>query len=64
MHYRYLGSTGIQVSQLCMGTMTFGDEADSRESAALFHRCRDAGINIFDCANVYSKGRPRRFSAS
>ncbi len=56
MQYHYLGSTGIQVSQLCMGTMTFGSEADPRESAALFHRCRDAGINIFDCANVYSKG--------
>jgi aryl-alcohol dehydrogenase-like predicted oxidoreductase len=37
--------------------MTFGNEADERESAALFSRCRDAGINFFDCANVYSKGR-------
>jgi aryl-alcohol dehydrogenase-like predicted oxidoreductase len=56
MLYRYLGSTGIQISQLCMGTMTFGKEADIRESEALFRRCRDAGINIFDCANVYSNG--------
>ncbi len=56
MNYRYLGSTGIEVSQLCMGTMTFGNEADRAESAALFRRCRDAGINIFDCANVYGKG--------
>lgn len=56
MQYRYLGSTGIQISQLCMGTMTFGNEADRAESAALFRRCRDAGINIFDCANVYSQG--------
>lgn len=56
MEYRYLGSTGIQVSQLCMGTMTFGNEADKKEAAAMFHRCRDVGINFFDCANVYSEG--------
>jgi len=57
MEYTYLGDTGVQVSQLCMGTMTFGNEADKDESAALFNRCRDAGINFFDCANVYSQGR-------
>lgn len=57
MDYVYLGDTGIQVSQLCMGTMTFGNEADSVESAAIFNRCRDAGINFFDCANVYSQGK-------
>jgi aryl-alcohol dehydrogenase-like predicted oxidoreductase len=57
MKYRYLGNTGIQVSSLCMGTMTFGREADKTESAAMFNQCRDAGINFFDCANVYSQGR-------
>jgi aryl-alcohol dehydrogenase-like predicted oxidoreductase len=57
MEYRFLGSTGIQVSQLCMGTMTFGREADRAESAAIFNRCRNAGINFFDCANVYSQGK-------
>ncbi len=57
MEYNFLGSTGIQVSQLCMGTMTFGNEADKQESAVMFNRCRDAGINFFDCANVYSLGR-------
>ena len=40
-----------------MGTMTFGREADKATSAAMFKRCRDAGINFFDCANVYSKGK-------
>lgn len=39
-----------------MGTMTFGNEADKNESAVMFNRCRDAGINFFDCANVYSQG--------
>ena len=57
MRYRYLGNTGIQVSSLCMGTMTFGREADKAESAAMFNHCREAGINFFDCANVYSQGR-------
>ncbi len=54
---RYLGSTGVKVSPLCLGTMSFGDEADRDTAAALFRRCRDAGINTFDCANVYADGR-------
>jgi aryl-alcohol dehydrogenase-like predicted oxidoreductase len=37
--------------------MTFGAEADEATSAALFKRCRDAGINFFDCANGYADGR-------
>ena len=57
MRYNFLGNTGIQVSRLCMGTMTFGREADKAESRAMFNCCRDAGINFFDCANVYSQGR-------
>jgi aryl-alcohol dehydrogenase-like predicted oxidoreductase len=57
MKYRYLGSTGVQVSCLCMGTMTFGREADKAESTSIFNQCRDAGVNFFDCANVYSQGR-------
>jgi len=57
MKYSYLGNTGIQVSGLCMGTMTFGREADQAESQAMFNCCRDAGVNFFDCANVYSQGR-------
>ncbi len=56
MDYVTLGNTGIRVSRLCMGTMTFGREADEQTSAAMFHRCREAGINFFDCANVYAGG--------
>jgi aryl-alcohol dehydrogenase-like predicted oxidoreductase len=55
--FRYLGDTGVKISPLCMGTMTFGDAADRETSAALFRRCREAGINVFDCANVYAEGR-------
>jgi aryl-alcohol dehydrogenase-like predicted oxidoreductase len=57
MEYRYLGRTGVQVSCLCFGTMSFGGDADEATSAAMFKRCRDAGINFFDTANTYSGGR-------
>ncbi len=57
MDYRTVGKTGIQVSNLCFGTMSFGDNADEETSKAMFKRCREAGINFFDTANVYSQGR-------
>jgi len=57
MEYRFLGKTGMRVSKLCFGTMSFAGDADETESAALYRRCREAGINFFDCANVYSGGK-------
>ena len=57
MEYRLLGGTGVKVSALCFGTMTFGGDADEAASAALFARCRDAGINFFDSADTYTHGR-------
>lgn len=57
MKYKYLGKTGIQVSSLSFGTMTFGHEADEAASLALYQRCREAGINLFDCANIYHEGK-------
>ena len=57
MEYRTLGRTGVQVSRLCFGTMSFGGDADEATSAAMFRRCRNAGINFFDCADVYQAGR-------
>lgn len=57
MNYVLLGRTGVRVSELCFGTMAFGDTADFDESRRMFQRCLDAGINFFDCANVYAKGR-------
>ena len=57
MEYRLLGRTGVKVSSLCMGTMSFGGIADKAESARMFHRCREVGINFFDSANVYAGGR-------
>ncbi|SEM93054.1 aldo/keto reductase [Paenibacillus sp. OV219] len=57
MEYRSLGKTGIQVSSLCFGTMSFGGNADEQTSAAMFRRCLELGINFFDSANVYNEGR-------
>lgn len=56
MDYVPLGSTGIQVSPLCFGTMSFGAEADEDTSTAMYRRVREAGINFFDTADVYSGG--------
>jgi len=57
MQYTLLGRTGVEVSRLCFGTMSFGGDADEATSAAMFRACRDAGINFFDTANIYSQGR-------
>ncbi|MAQ13197.1 MAG: aldo/keto reductase [Sandaracinus sp.] len=53
----FLGRTGVRVSRLAMGTMSFGGDADEGTASAMFHRCREAGINVFDCADVYERGR-------
>jgi aryl-alcohol dehydrogenase-like predicted oxidoreductase len=61
MEMKWLGRTGVQVSQLCLGTMSFGGDADERESGRIYAACRDAGINFFDCADTYSGGRAEEF---
>lgn len=61
MQYKYLGNTGLRVSELCFGTMTFGGERCDFETAhKVYSRCREAGINFFDCANVYAGGESER----
>jgi aryl-alcohol dehydrogenase-like predicted oxidoreductase len=68
MRYNQLGKTGLFVSELCLGTMTFGGkgywkamgelgEGDANEIVA---KALDAGINFFDTANVYSEGESER----
>ncbi|GMG85519.1 aldo/keto reductase [Paralimibaculum aggregatum] len=52
-----LGRTGLRVSALCYGTMSFGGDADEAEAGRLYAACRDAGIDCFDCANLYNGGR-------
>lgn len=56
MKTNQLGTTGLQVSELCFGTMSFGGDADEAEASKMFGACRNAGINFFDCADVYSNG--------
>lgn len=56
MKYVPLARTGVHVSELCLGTMTFGNEADEPLSRAMMDRAWEAGINFFDTANIYNKG--------
>jgi aryl-alcohol dehydrogenase-like predicted oxidoreductase len=53
---RQLGGTGISVSELCLGAMTFGREADEATSTRMVDRFLDAGGNFIDTANVYNDG--------
>ncbi|WP_312148418.1 aldo/keto reductase [Paenibacillus odorifer] len=57
LEYKSVGKTGVKVSGLCFGTMSFGGAADEETSKAMYKRCRNAGINFFDTADVYSGGR-------
>jgi aryl-alcohol dehydrogenase-like predicted oxidoreductase len=57
MTYRFLGQTGVKVSTIAYGTMSFGGDADEEGSKALFEACRAAGVNVFDCADMYAGGR-------
>ncbi|HVN54515.1 MAG TPA: aldo/keto reductase [Anaerolineaceae bacterium] len=57
MEYTNLGQTGLQVSRLCLGAMTFGREASEEVSVQILDRFVEAGGNFFDTANVYADGR-------
>jgi len=64
MRYKNFGNTGLFVSELCLGTMTFGGEGmwtviadvDQQGATALVKAALDAGVNFIDTANVYSNG--------
>jgi len=53
MNYRYIGKTGLRVSPLCMGTMTFGSFCDKKTSFAIMDKAYERGINFFDTAELY-----------
>ena len=63
MNHRQLGRTGLKVSELCLGTMTFGENfygiavVDQASANAMVARALEAGINFFDTADVYSDGQ-------
>lgn len=53
MEYRYIGQSGLRVSPVCLGTMTFGSMCDKKTSFAIMDKAYDAGINFLDTAEVY-----------
>ncbi len=53
MEFRYIGRSGLRVSPVCLGTMTFGSMCDRKTSFAIMDKACDAGINFFDTAEVY-----------
>ena len=61
MKYRQLGKSGLNVSELCLGTMVFGEDstraAEETTAVRLIHRFLDAGGNHIDTANLYAEGR-------
>lgn len=69
MRYNRLGNSGLVVSELCLGAMTFGNkpsaffqhELDQDGSTALVRQALDGGINFIDTANVYSSGQSEEF---
>lgn len=69
MRYNRLGQSGLAVSELCLGAMTFGDrpggffqhDLDQAGSTALVRQALDGGINFIDTANVYSGGQSEEF---
>ena len=70
MRYNRLGNSGLVVSELCLGAMTFGNkpggffqhDLDQAGSTALVRQALDAGVNFIDTANVYSSGQSEEFT--
>src|SRR5437588_9938307 len=56
MKVTYLGRTGLQVSKICLGTMTFGNQCDEPTSHAIMDKAFDNGVFFFDTANAYPLG--------
>jgi aryl-alcohol dehydrogenase-like predicted oxidoreductase len=56
MDYRRMGRSGLRVSEICLGTMTFGHGADQAETDRIVGLALEAGVNFFDTANSYNGG--------
>src|SRR6478609_10955613 len=54
---RFLGKTGVKVSPIALGAMSFGGDADEATAGQIWRAARDAGINLIDTADVYNEGR-------
>jgi aryl-alcohol dehydrogenase-like predicted oxidoreductase len=53
MEYRYVGKSGLRVSPICMGTMTFGLQCDEKTAFRILDKAYDAGVNFLDTAELY-----------
>jgi len=61
MELRYVGASGLRVSSLCLGTMTFAHGADYREAKAMVDMSLDRGITFFDTADSYAEGQAEEY---
>jgi aryl-alcohol dehydrogenase-like predicted oxidoreductase len=65
LRYKLLGKSGLRVSEICLGTMTFGEDwgwgADKTESRRMYNRFLDLGGNFIDTANRYTEGSSEKF---
>lgn len=57
MRTRQLGASGLHVSEICLGTMMFGDRTDEAEAGRIIGSAREAGVNFVDTANQYAGGK-------
>ena len=60
MEYRRLGRSGLQISAVVLGTMNFGRPTQKNEAFQMVDVSIDAGINLFDCADIYAQGASER----
>ena len=65
MHYKLLGKSGLRVSELCLGTMTFGEDwgwgSSKEDSRKIFDHFAESGGNFIDTASNYTNGTSERF---
>ena len=60
MDYRSLGHSGLKVSPLCLGSMMFGGQTDSKTAQKIISIARDSGVNFIDTADSYARGESER----
>ncbi|WP_293087293.1 aldo/keto reductase [Okeania sp. SIO3B5] len=65
MQYKLLGKSGLRVSELCLGTMTFGEDwgwgSSQEESQRIYQVFREAGGNSINTTNIYTNGTSEKF---
>jgi len=60
MEYRRLGRSGLKISSLVLGTMNFGNPTERGEASRIVDAAIEAGMNMFDCADIYADGESER----